>query len=62
MGFNYYREVYLGLNRPKSNYRGYLDFVIEAEVNKYTIEIDSSNKKWSLQKLIHSNEKGFIPI
>ena len=61
-GYKYSREVYLGLHRPTSNYAGYIDLTIVAQTNRYAIEIDSSNKKWSLQKLLHAGTIGYIPI
>jgi hypothetical protein len=41
---------------------GYLDFILKKDNDKYALEIDRGNKKWSLQKLVHSKSKGYKPI
>jgi hypothetical protein len=57
------REVFLGLNRKTSGYKGLIDMVIKStEGIGYAIEIDSSNKKWSLEKLLHAHSTGYVPI
>jgi len=61
-GFSYQTEISLGLKRPTSDRRGYLDFVLEKDNKKFAIEVDSSNKKWSLQKLLHAHTLGYRPI
>jgi hypothetical protein len=57
------KEVCLGATRTlvKSGYIywGYLDFVIDEWL---AIEIDSSNKRWSLEKLEHAAHVGFVPV
>jgi len=56
-------EVFIGLRRKTNDYRGLVDIIITRPDNtKYAIEIDSSNKKWSLEKLIYANSIGYIPI
>lgn len=61
-GFSYQTEISLGLKRPTSDYWGYLDFVLEKGNERFAIEIDSSNKKWSLQKLLHAHGLGYKAI
>lgn len=57
------REVFLGLNRKTSGRRGLVDIVIKSpERIGYAIEIDSGNKKWSLEKLLHAHSIGYVPI
>jgi hypothetical protein len=59
----YEREVFLGLNRKTSGRKGLIDMVIKSpEGIGYAIEIDSSNKKWSLEKLLHAHSIGYVPI
>lgn len=57
------REVHLGATRllPKSGYfyKGYLDFVLSGWL---AIEIDSSNKHWSLNKLEHAAQIGLAAV
>ena len=61
-GFSYQTEISLGLKRPTSDRRGYLDFVLEKDNERFAIEVDSSNKRWSLQKLRHARSLGYGPI
>ena len=61
-GFSYQTEVSLGLKRPTSDRRGYLDFVLEKDNERFAIEVDSSNKRWSLQKLLHARSLGYGPV
>ena len=57
------REVFLGLKRKTDGYKGLIDIIIKRpEGMPYAIEIDSSNKKWSLEKLLHAYRKGYVPI
>jgi hypothetical protein len=57
------REVFLGLKRKTSGYKGLIDMIIKSPDGiGYAIEIDSSNKKWSLEKLLHAYKKGYVPI
>jgi hypothetical protein len=57
------REVFLGLKRKTDGYKGLIDIIIKSpEGIGYAIEIDSSNKKWSLEKLLHAYRKGYVPI
>jgi len=60
--FSYQTEISLGLKRPTSDRCGYLDFVLEKDNERFAIEVDSSNKKWSLQKLLHAHSLGYRPI
>jgi hypothetical protein len=57
------QEVHVGACRQlkKSGYlyRGYLDFVID---RRLAIEIDSTNKRWSLIKLEHAAQVGLAPV
>jgi hypothetical protein len=57
------REVHLGATRSLAKsgyfYKGYLDFVIGESL---AIEIDSTNKRWSLMKLEHAAQFGFAPV
>ena len=57
------QEVDLGLarfsRRTGHSYRGLLDFVIGQWL---AIEIDSSNKHWSLTKLLHAGQLGYVPV
>lgn len=61
-GFTCQTEISLGLRRPGNGYWGYLDVVLEKGNEGFAVEIDSSNKKWSLQKLIHAHSLGYRPI
>lgn len=62
-GFEYEKEVFLGLTRKTNNHKGYIDIIIKSPDGiKYAIEIDSSNKKWSLEKLLHAHSIGYVPI
>jgi hypothetical protein len=57
------REVFLGLNRKTDGYKGLIDVIIKRpEGMPYAIEIDSSNKRWSLEKLLHAHSIGYVPI
>jgi hypothetical protein len=57
------KEVFLGLTRKTDGYRGLMDIIIKSPNEKqYAIEIDSSNKKWSLEKLLDAYKKGYVPI
>jgi hypothetical protein len=57
------REVFLGLRRKTDGYKGLIDIIIKGpEGMLYAIEIDSSNKRWSLEKLLHAYRKGYVPI
>lgn len=57
------REVFLGLKRKTDGYKGLIDIIIKGpEGTPYAVEIDSSNKKWSLEKLLHAYRKGYVPI
>ena len=48
----YEREVRIGLWREKKTKRqGIIDFLIKDEGVQFALEIDSTNKKWSLEKL-----------
>jgi len=62
-GLTYEREVFLGLNRKTSGHKGLVDIVIKnPEGIGYAVEIDRSNKKWSLEKLLHAHSIGYVPI
>jgi hypothetical protein len=62
-GFEYEREAFLGLKRKTDGYKGLIDIIIKGpEEMLYAIEIDSSNKKWSLEKLLYSHSVGYVPI
>jgi len=62
-GLTYEREVFLGLKRTTDGYKGFIDIIIKRpEGMMYAIEIDSSNKKWSLEKLLDAYNKGYVPI
>jgi hypothetical protein len=57
------KEVFLGLTRKTNGYKGLVDIIIRTPNGKqYAIEIDSSNKKWSLEKLLDAYKKGYVPI
>jgi hypothetical protein len=57
------KEVFLGLSRKASRRKGLVDIVIKSpEGIGYAIEIDSGNKKWSLEKLLHAHSIGYVPI
>jgi hypothetical protein len=57
------REVFLGLKRKTDGYKGLIDVIIKRpEGTLYAIEIDSSNKKWSLEKLLYAYRKDYVPI
>ncbi len=57
------KEVFLGLRRKTDGYKGLIDIIIKSPNEKqYAIEIDSSNKKWSLEKLLHAQKTGYVPI
>lgn len=57
------KEVFLGLTRETNGYKGLIDIIIKSpNGNQYAIEIDSSNKKWSLEKLLDAYKKGYAPI
>ena len=62
-GFHCEREVYLGSDRISRKtgraYRGFLDFVIG---HWLAVEIDSSNKRWSLAKLEDAAQRGYVPV
>lgn len=61
--FKFEREIFLGLIRKTNDYKGLLDIIItKPDGTRYAIEIDSSNKRWSLEKLIHAHSIGYIPI
>jgi hypothetical protein len=62
-GWSCEREAFLGLSRKTSGLKGLVDIVIKSpEGIGYAIEIDSSNKKWSLEKLLHAHSIGYVPI
>ena len=62
-GLAYEKEAFLGLNRKTGERKGLIDMVIKStEGIGYAIEIDSSNKKWSLEKLLHAHSVGYVPI
>jgi hypothetical protein len=57
------KEVFLGLRRKTDGHKGLVDIIIKSLNEKqYAIEIDSSNKKWSLEKLLDAHKKGYVPI
>ena len=57
------KEVFLGLRRKTDGHKGLIDIIIRSPNEKqYAIEIDSSNKKWSLGKLLDAYKKGYVPI
>jgi len=61
--FEIKKEVFLGLKRKKDGYKGFVDIIIKRPDGiRYAIEIDSSNKKWSLEKLLHAHSIGYVPI
>lgn len=61
--FGFEREVFLGMTRKTNDYRGLIDIIIiKPDGTRYAIEIDSSNKKWSLEKLIHAYNIGYVPV
>ncbi|OHB50069.1 MAG: hypothetical protein A2Y10_14050 [Planctomycetes bacterium GWF2_41_51] len=61
--FGFEREVFLGLTRKTNDYKGLIDIIIiKPDGTRYAIEIDSSNKKWSLEKLIHAHNIGYVPV
>jgi uncharacterized membrane-anchored protein len=62
-GFECEKEVFLGLTRKTNGYKGLVDIIIKSSGGiRYAIEIDSSNKKWSLEKLLDAHKKGYVPI
>lgn len=62
-GFECEKEVFLGLTRKTNGYKGLIDVIItKPDGIRYAIEIDSGNKRWSLEKLLHSHSIGYIPI
>jgi len=62
-GFECEKEVFLGLRRKTDGYKGLIDVIIKnLNEKQYAIEIDSSNKKWSLEKLLDAYKKGYVPI
>jgi hypothetical protein len=57
------KEVFLGLRRKIDGHKGLIDIIIKSPNGRqYAIEIDSSNKKWSLEKLFDAYKKGYVPI
>jgi len=61
--YEFKREVFLGLIRKSNGYKGLIDVILTTSDGiRYAIEIDSSNKKWSLEKLLHAHNIGYIPI
>ncbi len=57
------KEVFLGLRRKTDGHKGLIDVIIRSSDGiKYAIEIDSSNKKWSIGKLLHAHKRGYVPI
>lgn len=55
--------MFLGLTRKSNGYKGFIDIVIRMpDGTEYAIEIDSSNKKWSIAKLLDAHKKGYVPI
>ncbi|OHB56582.1 MAG: hypothetical protein A2173_01835 [Planctomycetes bacterium RBG_13_44_8b] len=57
------KEVFLGLRRKRDGHKGLVDIIIRSPDGiRYAIEIDSSNKKWSLEKLLHAHSIGYVPI
>lgn len=61
--YEYEKEVFLGLRRKTDGHKGHIDIIIKGLNGKrYAIEIDSSNKKWSLEKLLYANKTGYVPI
>ena len=61
-GHSFKREVFIGKYRDNSTCPSRVDFVIYSGPVKYALEIDSSNKIWSLEKLIYAKENNYIPI
>ncbi len=62
-GFECEKEVFLGLKRKTDGYKGLVDIIIKSlDGIRYAIEIDSGNKKWSLEKLLDASKKGYVPI
>jgi len=61
--FEYDKEVFLGLRRKTDGRKGLVDIIIKSsDGRRYAIEIDSSNKKWSLEKLLYAHRTGYMPI
>jgi hypothetical protein len=57
------KEVFLGLRRKADGHKGLVDVIIKrADGIRYAIEIDSSNKKWSIEKLLYAHSMGYVPI
>jgi hypothetical protein len=57
------KEVFLGLRRKTDGHKGLTDIIIRRPDGiRYAIEIDSSNKKWSLEKLLYAYRIGYVPI
>jgi hypothetical protein len=57
------KEVFLGLRRKTDGRKGLVDIIIKSPNGKqYAIEIDSSNKKWSVEKLLYAYKTGYVPI
>jgi hypothetical protein len=57
------KEVFLGLRRKIDGHKGFIDVIIRRPDGiRYAIEIDSSNKKWSLEKLLYAHSVGYVPI
>jgi hypothetical protein len=57
------KEVFLGLRRKTDGHKGLVDVIIKRPDRiRYAIEIDSSNKKWSLEKLLYAHSIGYVPI
>ena len=62
-GFKCEKEVFLGLKRKTRGYKGLMDIIIRRPDGiGYAIEIDSGNKKWSLEKLLYAHRIGYVPI
>jgi len=56
------KEVFLGLRRKTDGHKGLVDIIIKSPNEKqYAIEIDSGNKKWSIDKLLHAYKIGYVP-
>ncbi len=62
-GFECEKEVFLGLKRKTDGHKGLIDIVIRRPNGiRYAIEIDSGNKKWSIEKLLYAHKIGYVPI
>lgn len=55
-------EVYIDVHRQRYGKQGKVDYVLIVARQMYCIEIDASNKRWSLEKLIAAKSLGYVPV